>query len=236
MTAGVIGIVLAGGASRRMQPPAGGPLVRKELLAPGGRTLLARVVEAVATQVAEVIVVAAPDGLVPELPGQPLVVRDSLPGAGPLAGLADGLRAAKAAANSRGREPPGLVVVVSCDVPLVRGEVLRLLIDRARASGAAWTLPLVGGHRQVLVSVVRAELLGRIESWLATGRRDPRGLVDDMAAADPAAVAIVPEAEIATVDPRLESFLDVDAPADYDRVQRQLPYGESDQTTYNPPP
>jgi CTP:molybdopterin cytidylyltransferase MocA len=49
-----------------------------------------------------------------------------------------------------------------------------------------------------------------------------------MAAADAAAVAIVPEAEIAAVDPRLESFVDVDTPADYDRVRRQLPYGESD--------
>jgi molybdopterin-guanine dinucleotide biosynthesis protein A len=228
MTAGVIGIVLAGGSSRRMQPTAGGPPVRKELLAPGGKTLLARVVGIVAAEVEAVIVVAAPDMPVPELPGPPLVVRDSMPGAGPLAGLADGLRAAAAAAKARGGEPPALAAVVSCDVPLVRREVLRLLIDRARASGAAWTLPLVSGHRQVLVSVVQVGLLGRIDSWLAAGRRDLRGLFDDMAAADAAAVAIVPEAEIAAVDPRLESFVDVDTPADYDRVHRQLPYGESD--------
>lgn len=228
MTAGVIGIVLAGGSSRRMQPTASGPPVRKELLAPGGKTLLARVVDSVAAEVEAVIVVAAPDMPVPELPGWPLVVRDSMPGAGPLAGLADGLRAAVAEAKARGGEPPALAAVVSCDVPLVRREVLRLLIDRARASGAAWALPLVGGHRQVLVSVVQVGLLGRIDSWLAAGRRDLRGLFDDMATADAAAVTIVPEAEIAAVDPRLESFVDVDTPADYDRVRRQLPYGESD--------
>ncbi|MFM8705667.1 MAG: molybdenum cofactor guanylyltransferase [Planctomycetia bacterium] len=224
MSAGVIGIVLAGGSSRRMQPPAGGPLVRKALLAPGGMSLLARVVAAVAAEVDRVIVVAAPDMPLPELPGRPLVVRDSLPGAGPLAGLADGLRAA---ALSHGGEPAPLAVVVSCDVPLVRRDVLRLLIDRAREGGAMWTVPLVGGHRQVLVSVVQVGLLGRIESWLAAGRRDLRGLIDDMAATD-AAVAIVPEAEIIAVDPRLESFLDVDTPGDFDRVRRQLPYGESD--------
>jgi molybdopterin-guanine dinucleotide biosynthesis protein A len=218
MTVGVIGIVLAGGSSRRMQPPAGAPPVRKELLAPGGKTLLARVVEIVAAEVDAVVVVAAPDMPVPELPGRPLVVRDSMPGAGPLAGLADGLRAA-----ARGGEPTRLAVVVSCDVPLVRRDVLRLLIDRARECGAAWTVPLVGGHRQVLVSVVRSDLVGRIETWLATGRRDLRGLIDDMAAADAAAVAIVPEAEIAAVDPRLESFVDVDTPADYDHVCRELP-------------
>jgi molybdopterin-guanine dinucleotide biosynthesis protein A len=233
MTAGVIGIVLAGGSSRRMQPPAGGPPVRKELLAPGGTSLVARVVDAVAAEVDRVIVVAAPALPMPEFPGQPLVVRDSLPGAGPLAGLADGLRAAAALGC---REPSLLAVVVSCDVPLVRREVLRLLIDRARASGAAWTVPLVGGHRQVLVSVVQVGLLRRIESWLAAGRRDLRGLIDDMPASGDAAVVIVPEAEIAAVDPRLESFLDVDTPADFDRVRRQLPYGESDRETYNPPP
>jgi molybdenum cofactor guanylyltransferase len=221
MTAGVIGIVLAGGSSRRMQPPAGGPPVRKELLAPEGTSLVARVVDAVAAEVDRVIVVAAPDLPMPEFPGQPLVVRDSLPGAGPLAGLADGLRAAAALGR---REPSLLAVVVSCDVPLVRREVLRLLIDRARASGAAWTVPLVGGHRQVLVSVVQVGLLGRIESWLAAGRRDLRGLIDDMAASGTAAVVIVPEAEIAAVDLRLESFLDVDTPADFDRVCRQLPW------------
>ena len=58
MTAGVIGIVLAGGSSRRMQPPAGGPPLRKELLAPGGTSLLARVVDAVTAEVDRVIVVA----------------------------------------------------------------------------------------------------------------------------------------------------------------------------------
>lgn len=231
MTAGVIGIVLAGGSSRRMQPPAGGPPVRKEFLAPGGTSLLARVVDAVAAEVDHVIVVAAPDMPLPELPGQPLVVRDSMPGAGPLAGLADGLRAA---AETSGGEPAPLAVVVSCDVPLVRGAVLRLLIARALESGAGWTVPLVGGHRQVLVSVMQTGLLARIESWLATGRRDLRGLVDDLEAT--AAVAIVPEAEIAAVDPRLDSFLDVDTPADFDRVCRQVPYGESDRKTYNPPP
>lgn len=186
---------------------------------------MARVVDAVTAEVDRVIVVAAPDMPLPELAGRPLVVRDSLPGAGPLAGLADGLRAA--AEFSLGK-PELLAVVISCDVPLVRREVLRLLIDRARAHGAAWTLPLVGGHRQVLVSVVQVGLLGRIESWLAAGRRDLRGLIDTLAAADAAALEIVPEAEIATVDPRLESFLDVDTPADFDRVCRQLPYGESD--------
>lgn len=226
MTADVIGIVLAGGASRRMQPDAAAADVRadvrKERLAPGGRTLLERVVAAIAADVAEVIVVAAPGEPLPDLPGRVRVVRDASPGAGPLAGLADGLTAALGARDHSGEQSPDLAVVVSCDIPLLRPEVVRLLIERARASAALWTLPVVGGHRQVLVSVVRPTVIGRIASWLATGRRDLRGLVDSLAAADSAAVAIVPEAELAAVDPELESFLDVDTPADYARVCRQL--------------
>jgi molybdopterin-guanine dinucleotide biosynthesis protein A len=222
MTADVIGIVLAGGQSRRMQPDGVSTEVRKERLAPGGRTLLERVVAAIAADVAEVIVVAAPGKPLPELPGLVRVVRDASAGAGPLAGLADGLAAAVAARQEAGEPPPALAVVVSCDIPLLRPEVVRLLIDRARASDALWTLPVVGGHRQVLVSVIRPAVIGRMASWLATGRRDLRGLVDSLAAADAATVAVVPEAELATVDPELESFLDVDTPADYARVRRQL--------------
>ena len=111
-------------------------------------------------------------------------------------------------------------------MPLLHRDVVRLLIERAGTSRAAWTVPLVGGHRQVLVSTVKLALLERIEPWLATGRRDPSGLLAELAAADRAAVAVVTEAELVAVDATLESFLDVDTPADYERVCRQLTYGK----------
>jgi len=93
-------------------------------------------------------------------------------------------------------------------------------------------VPLVGGHRQVLVSAVKLALLERIEAWLATGRRDPRGLLVELEVEDRAAVEVVTEAEVGAVDSKLESFLDVDTPADYDRVCQQLTYGKRDESPY----
>jgi molybdopterin-guanine dinucleotide biosynthesis protein A len=230
-----IGIVLAGGESRRMQAVAAGVVARKELLMLAGQTFLERVVAIVAAEVGQVIVVAAPNQPLPALAGSVQVVRDSLPGSGPLAGIADGLRAATAAALAGGQAPPELAFVTACDVPLLRREVVRLLIDRARLSQAAWTVPLVDGHRQVLVSAVRPALLGRIEAWLATGRRDPRGLLAQMEAEHPGTLELVTEADLVVADPALESFLDVDTSADYDRVCRQLTYGKHGECPYTSP-
>jgi molybdopterin-guanine dinucleotide biosynthesis protein A len=109
--------------------------------------------------------------------------------------------------------------VTSCDVPLLRREVVRLLIDVAAASDAVWTIPIVYGHGQVLVSVMRVEALPQIEAWLATGRRDLRGLCVEMARNDPRSVREVTEEACKAVDPTLESFDDIDTPEDFQRLQ-----------------
>jgi hypothetical protein len=67
-------------------------------------------------------------------------------------------------------------------------------------------------------------LLGPIERHLATGRRDLRGLLADLRQADPDAVAVVTEAEVAAIDPECLSFMDVDTPADLAAVHgRRIP-------------
>jgi molybdopterin-guanine dinucleotide biosynthesis protein A len=71
----------------------------------------------------------------------------------------------------------------------------------------------------VLVSVMRVELLPRIEAWLATGRRDLRGLWQEIARHDPRSVREVTESECKAVDPALVSFADIDTPADLERLQ-----------------
>lgn len=229
-----IGIVLAGGASRRMQPTSrapndpAAPPVRKEWLEIGGRTLFARVVDAVAAATTRTIVVTAPGRPLPPLAHAVEVVHDSTPDAGPLAALLDGLRAI----GSEPVEP--FVFVSSCDVPLLDAAVVRLLLARAAASAADWTVPLVAGHPQVLASVVRRTLIGPITAWLRAGRRDPRGLLAALEADERVAVSIVPAREIATVDPRLDSFRDVDTPEDQAALGGQLPYGGRGGTTYTP--
>jgi molybdenum cofactor guanylyltransferase len=226
-----VGIVLAGGNSTRLASVAatGGG---KALLTLQGKTFLENVVTVVAAEVGLTIVVAAAGQRLPALDGV-RIVHDLTPGAGPLAGIRDGLRAVLAVDEARdagdagdagharhaAAQPPHFAFVASCDVPLLRWEVVRLLVAAAAESDALWTVPVVHGHRQVLVSVMRVELLSRIEAWLATGRRDLRGLFKEMAQTDPQSVGEVTEEACKAVDPTLESFVDIDTPDDLERLQ-----------------
>ena len=183
------------------------PRTGKAALDFAGQTLLGRVCRTVAAEVPRVIVVAAPQQDLPPLDAGIEVVRDSSPGAGPLAALRDGLRQALLASPA-----PRTALVVSCDVPMLGGGVLRFLLAEAAASDARWVLPVVQGHPQVLVSAVATELLTPIEDALARGVRGPRTLCAELGRADPGAVRLVAEAALQGVDPALESFLDVDTP------------------------
>jgi molybdenum cofactor guanylyltransferase len=212
-----VGIVLAGGGSTRLASAAGATGGGKALLTFHGRTFLEHVVAAVATEVDQTIVVAAPAQTLPDLEGV-RIVHDRTPGAGPLAGLRDGLRMALAV-DQGAASPPRLAFVASCDVPLLRREVVRRLLDVAAESGALWTVPVVHGHRQVLASVMRVELLSRIDAWLATGRRDLRGLLAEIAREDPRSIRELTEEAWKAVDPMLVSFVDIDTPDDLARLQ-----------------
>jgi molybdopterin-guanine dinucleotide biosynthesis protein A len=89
----------------------------------------------------------------------------------------------------------------------------------AAESEALWTVPIVHGHRQVLVSVLRVELLPQIDAWLASDRRDLRGLLGEIAQNDPRSIREVTEAACKAVDPLLVSFIDIDTPEDLQRLQ-----------------
>ena len=211
-------IVLAGGRSTRLASAGLVPPGGKAGLLLSGTTLLGRVCERVERVARQTVVVAAEEQPLPGLPPGVEVVRDSLPGCGPLAGIADGLRALRADAAA--------ILIVSCDVPLVSPAVLALLRDalsgesvideRAgrhdQALSPLWVVPEVAGHLQVLLSAVRPAVLTAIEAHLAAGRRDPRSLVERLAAAGTA--RIIPEATLRPVDPGLWSFHDLDTPRD----------------------
>lgn len=213
-----IGIVLAGGTSKRMMLTGEEALRGKAWCLCRGRRLLDRVCDAVRGEVGRVFVVAGPSQHLPPLPADVRVVRDATPEGGPLAGLRDGLRAA--ALEPSAGAPPRIAVVASCDVPLVRPEVVRFLAAAAAAPGCSWAVPLVHGHPQVLLSAMKTDVLAPIEDHLAAGRRDPRGLLERLEATTPAAIRIVTEQELVAVDPALDSFRDVDTPQDLDALER----------------
>lgn len=219
IAARVVGVVLAGGRATRLGALAAGPGGKGAVML-DGRTFLEAVLAAVASHVEQIVVVAghgdaATAGALPMAAATVTVpveiIHDSVPDGGPLAALADALRhlsskPAVAAVTA--------AIVVSCDVPLVRPLVVRLLLDRLRTSAARWVVPQVHGHPQVLLSALRADIRADIEAHLARGRRDPRGLLATLVDTDPAAVQLLEADAFTTVDPTLDSFRDVDTPED----------------------
>lgn len=212
MPADVIAIVPAGGRSRRLAGAA--PLGGKAALELGGESLLGRVCRTLAAETARVIVVAAAGQPLPPLTAGVEVIRDTRPGAGPLAAIADGLRYARAV-----HPAARIALIASCDLPTVHPAVVRLLIERARQPGVLWVVPQVGGHPQVLLSAMATSLLDHLSDAVAAGLASPRALLAVIAASDPAAVRVVAEAELSGIDPSLASFADVDTPADLARLQ-----------------
>lgn len=193
------GIVLAGGASRRMGTD-------KAALELGGRTLLQHAVDALErADVGSIVVVGAADRSAPTVRatvraavhsiGPVRFEVDAVPGEGPLRGLAAGLAAAAA--------PVALVVGV--DMPFVEPELLRLLAARA-AGGASPLLPLHEGVPQPLCSAWPSETLPRIEALLAAGERSI------LTAARALDAEFVPPADYAQIDPEGRSFWSIDTP------------------------
>jgi molybdopterin-guanine dinucleotide biosynthesis protein A len=96
--------------------------------------------------------------------------------------------------------------------------VVRLLVETARSSAARVVVPLVAGHPQVLAAVFACDLSVSIARLAAAGR-GPRAVLDDLAAREPEAVRVVTPEELRPLDPDLDSFLDLDTPADLLRLE-----------------
>jgi len=196
-----VGIILAGGSGSRLGR------VEKAMLRFEGQTYLARAIAAVSPSVGGIVVVVAagqtiePGAFSTSIPIR--VVRDTTAGAGPLAALADGLREATL-------HDAAIAVIASCDVPRLSSDVVRLLVESLGNAGEAcdWAVPEVGGHPQVLLSAIRTTALAAIESHLASGRRDVRGMLSKLR------TRLIDEEQLRRVDPTLASFHDIDTAED----------------------
>ena len=184
-------VLLAGGQSSRMGAP-------KAWLEFGGRPLLQHLVERLAEVTPEVIVVAAPGQELP--PTSARVLYDESPGEGPVAGLVVGLR----------EITRPLAFVASCDVPFLKPELVRYLVERAEGYDAV--VPEWEGRLQPLLAVYRTSVQPLLARQLAEGRRRITDLFDHVR------TLRVSEAEVRRLDPEGLSFLNVNTPEDYRRA------------------
>lgn len=198
MKLGYVGIVLAGGASRRMGQDKA--LLRLD----GGATLLERTIaqlhEAGLEEVA--VVVSTPErahslrATVPNAGAVPFIT-DAEPGRGPLGGLHAALMA----------YPERDVLLVACDMPHLDVRALRLL----RAPDAAdVVLPRLAGHDQPLHARYGPACLPVATRLL----RQDRLAMRDLTAAPDLRVRVVDDAELARHGIPAAAFTNVNTPAD----------------------
>ena len=190
MTAG--GIVLCGGKSTRMGVP-------KATLPFGAETMLQRVVRLLGSVVSPIVVVAAREQALPELPDEVRVARDEREARGPLEGIRAGLSAL----------PPSIdaAYITSCDVPLLVPTFVERMIELMGDHDIA--VMEVDGFPHPLSAIYRRRTLSHVESLLAADRLRPVFLFEAVRTR-----RIKPE-EMTVVDPELRPLRNLNTPAEY---------------------
>lgn len=206
-------LINAGGNSSRMG-------THKALLPtpPDGRPLLARVVDSASAVVDDAIYVVANHPPVQAAARQlphVMVVSDQEQGKGPLAGLAAGLA-----------RVPEWSLALACDLPLLQGELLRLLADLCRQADAAnivaqdgtWDaiVPIVDGRAETMCAIYHRRCLPVVQTMLRQENLRMRNLFDQVR------VRYVEEDELRQVDADLESFTNVNTPQEWAAILPKL--------------
>jgi molybdopterin-guanine dinucleotide biosynthesis protein A len=173
--------------------------VPKATLPFGDETMLQRVVRLLGSVVNPIVVVAARDQALPELPGDVIVTRDEQEARGPLEGLRAGLKALPEGVDA--------AYVTSCDVPLLVPDFVERMIDLLGDHDIA--VMEIDGFRHPLSAVYRRTTLPEVESLLAQDRLRPAFLFDAMR------TRRVQSIDMASVDPDLRTLRNLNTREDY---------------------
>lgn len=195
------GVVLVGGLSTRFDD---GDKSRAEL---DGIPMARRVFDAIAPAVDEMVLVARDEEQAAELDSfDAEVAVDTVEEFGPVAGLHAGFGAASGE----------LCFLSACDTPLIRTSVVETLFDRC-GDGFDGAVPS-NGYLEPLTAVYRRESMQEAAES-AMGREDHRiiELYRDMGP-----IRMVPKEDLRSVDPELESFLNVNTVEDMKRARTIL--------------
>jgi molybdenum cofactor guanylyltransferase len=173
----LVGVVLAGGASRRMgrdkaTMPVPADVSQNIVDSERRTTMVEHVVSVVGQRCQPVFVVAAPGQPLPAL--QARVVRDEVRGLGPLLATGRGLRAAAEVGAK-------LAFVCAVDMPFLTVDLIDALAGPAAELDADVVLPW-DGRDHYLAAVYRTDLAERVDALVAAGERKMRALVDSVVA------------------------------------------------------
>lgn len=168
----------------------------------GADTVIGRMVAELGRGFDDIVIVAAPARErhpAIEVKGA-RVIEDETAFEGPVGALARGLRAARSE----------VAFACSCDLPMLRMEVARMICAKIRGHDAV--IPEIDGRLQPLCAAYRRRC-SRVLSLMAT--RGDRRLTE---IADRIDARFIGERELRVIDPELASFLNVNTPEDYARA------------------
>jgi molybdopterin-guanine dinucleotide biosynthesis protein A len=171
-----------------------------------GEPLLLRVVKRIAEVAAPIVVVAAPEQVIPGLPASVVVVRDAVRGRGPLQGIAAGLDALVGRAEA--------AFVSSTDAPFIHPALVRRL-HALRGEGLASVVPRVRGHHHPLSAIYGLEARAEIAQLLAADRLRLFFLLERMKTIVADEALLLADDELRAADPELLSLENVNTPEEY---------------------
>jgi len=186
------GVILCGGKSSRMGFP-------KALLPFGPELMLQRVVRLLSEVVSPIVVVAAPEQDLPELPVDIILARDEREGRGPLEGLLAGLMPLVGRVDA--------AYATSCDVPLLKADFVRQMIARLGKHDIA--VPVEEKYQHPLAAVYRTAVVPHIADLLAHDQLRPTFLFERVR------TLRVPVEQLKAADPQLQTLANLNQPADY---------------------
>ena len=172
----------------------------KAMLPWEGKTLLEHTV-GIVKSVAEQVYVVADVADKYAVPGVERVVGDEYPGMGPLGGILTGLNQVES----------GFHVVVACDLPFLKPEVLRLLSQLA--GGYEACVPSIGGRLEPLCGVYHRGCRPTLRQVISRGKD-----LSIHMALKLLALQEVHEDQLRACDPDLKSFTNLNTLEEYGRA------------------
>ena len=192
MSDSMTGVILAGGASRRMGAD-------KSFLDLGGRPIVEHVIDVLTESFPRVFIITNdPDKYarfgVPTMP-------DIIPGVGTLGGIHTGLHYLKDRA----------AFFVASDMPFIRPSVIEYLTGALHDTDAV--IPCLAGYYEPLLAVYSKECLAGVERSIAEKKRRPVEFLADVRTREAS------EDELCPIDPGLLSIFNINTPDDYVRAR-----------------
>jgi molybdopterin-guanine dinucleotide biosynthesis protein A len=187
-------VILAGGRNTRMQGR------NKAFLTIAGRTILDRLLETLQPIFAQILLVTRQPELYTPYPLR--VVKDILKARSSLTGIHAGLAHAETE----------YAFVVPCDAPLLRPDLVRLLLSEIDPSMDA-LVPMIRGYYEPLCAIYGKQCLVPIEEQLKRADFKITRFFEHIRLKE------VDEQKIRAVDPQLHSFLNINTPEAFEALK-----------------